>query len=123
MISVEDFSKAQIALACWRAAKEEIHTVMLCVCMVFQNRAKAGWYEGDLYENAVQYLKETAPEYPDTRNPQFQQMMAKLDTVLTGLVSDKTDGAIYFYDKRNSEVSLPEPYRVTTTIGNLVFVR
>ena len=123
MTSVEDFSKSQIALACWRAAKEELHTVMLCVCMVFQNRAKAGWYEGDVYENAVQYLRETKPEFPDTRDPQFQQMLVKLDTVLTGLVPDKTGGALYFYDKRTQEVSLPEPYKITTTIGNLVFVR
>ena len=122
-MTTSDFTKSQIALACWRAGKGELHQVMLSVCMVFKNRAAAGWYEGSLYENAIRWLAENPGEFPDERDPQFVQMLSKLDAVITGLVPDKTGGALYFYDKRMTDVSLPEPFRITANIGNLNFVR
>lgn len=117
-----DFRNSLIALACWRAAKHELHQVMLSVCMVFRNRAKAGWYEGDLYENVTRWLAENPGEFPDPRDPQFIQLLGKLDAVIEDRVPDKTDGAIYFVPKLNLEV-LPEGSRLTTTIGQMSFVR
>ena len=118
-----DFVKSVIALACWRAAQSELHTTMLAVCMVFINRAQAGYFNSDLYENCAQWLKENPGDFPDTRDPQFQQMLAKLDSVTSGMVSDRTGGALWFYPKDQLEVTLPKPYSIVATIGGLVFVR
>ena len=120
-----DYSKHVIATACWRAAKGELHQVMLSVCMVFLNRAQNGWFNGDLYENVVHWLDEESVcgGYPDTRDPQFQQLLSKLDAVTLGLVPDRTGGATYFVNRNQMEVTLPEPYKITTTIGQMAFIR
>lgn len=116
-----DFSKAMLALACWRAAKDELHSVMLMTAMVFRNRAL---YHGtDVYEEAATYLKELPdPDLPDVRDPQFGQMLVKLDGVAMGLVQDKTGGARWFTPKSNLEM-YGSAFSITTTAGNLVFLR
>ena len=116
-----EFGKSQIALACWRAAKSELHSTMLSVGIVFRNRAKAGWYEGDLYENAARWLAENPGEFPDLRDPQFQQLLLKLDSVTSGLAQDTTDGALWFCPK--SELPERLPGTITATLGQIVFVR
>jgi hypothetical protein len=114
-----DYATAQIATACWRAAQTELHSVMLAVCMVFKNRADAGWYDGDLYLNCVQWLEENPGDFPDTRDPQFQQLLAKIENVISGAVPDKTGGAIWFAPKIIEKfVGI-----VTATIGNMLFIR
>ena len=120
---VSEFSKAQIALACWRAAKTETHLVMLSVCQVFMNRAKAGWYDGDLYENCIRWLAEFPGEFPDLRDPQFQQLLTNLETVTSGMVQDKTDGALWFIPTNQIGKSLSSQFSVTTTIGGLSFIK
>ena len=116
-----DFTNSIIALACWRAAKNELHHVMLAVLMVFRNRAQAEWYDGDLYENCWRYLSEFGDGFPDVRDPQFLQLLAKTDAVIDGRVPDKTGGAIWFCPT----TQLPEKIEgtITTTIGGLTFVR
>jgi hypothetical protein len=116
-----DYANSQIATACWRAAQTELHSVMLAVCQVFKNRADAGWYDHDLYLNCTHWLEENPGEFPDTRDPQFQQLLAKLDNVISGAVPDKTGGAFYFVHKSQ----LPEQIAGTQTasIGNLIFIR
>ncbi len=114
-----DYSKSIIALACWRAAQTELHSAMLCVAMVFKNRADAGWYEGDIYTGACHWLDENPGAFPDTRDPQFQMLLGKLDLVLTGMAADKTSGALYFTSKLAEKIEGV----VTTTVGNLTFVR
>ena len=121
-MTTSEYAKSQIATACWLAAKPELHPVMLAVCQVFMNRAAAGWYDGDLYENAAHWLIENPPsELPDLRDPQFQQLLSRLETVTSGMASDKTGGALYFANKQD----LPEKIEgtVTTTIGGLVFIK
>jgi hypothetical protein len=114
-----EYSKAVVALACWRAAQTELHQAMLCICMVFMNRALVGWCEGDLYENAARWLQENPGNFPDIRDPQFGQLLAKLDGVISGAVPDKTGGALWFWSKTDD----PIQGSITTTIGNLIFVR
>ena len=123
-MTASDFRNAQLALACWRPAKTELHTAMLCVCQVFMNRAAAGWYDGDLYDNVCHWLDENPGEFPDTRDPQFGHLLSKLDSVTSGLVPDKTGGAMYFSTKEALEdIQIPEGYKITTTIGNMVFIK
>lgn len=120
MSSPSEFSKSMVALACWEAAKNETHQTMLCVCMVFMNRAAAGWCAGDLYENVTLWLLENPPnDFPDTRDPQFQHLLAKLDGVLSGLVPDKTGGALWFGPKTENPIA----GSVTMTMGQMIFVR
>jgi hypothetical protein len=116
-----DFSKSIIALACWRATQGETHQAMLCVCMVFLNRADTGWYGGDLYDNCTAWLSENDGDFPDTREPQFQQLLAKLDGVISGQVPDKTGGALYFVKKQDAVEKLAGS--ITATIGNMIFLR
>ena len=123
-MTTTDFKQSQIALACWRAARTELHQTMLAVCQVFMNRAAAGWYDGDLYENCCMWLSENPGEYPDPRDPQFQQLLSRIESVTSKLVSDVTGGAIYFTPKSElDEEALPKRYSITTTIGNMVFIK
>jgi hypothetical protein len=121
-VNSSDYTKSVIATACWRAARGELHSVMLSVCQVFMNRAAAGWCDGDLYENCVLWLQQeyVSPDYPDPRDPQFQQLLNKLETVTSGLASDKTGGALWFCPTLN----LPEKIEgtPTTTIGGMTFI-
>lgn len=119
-----DFKQSQVALACWCAAKTELHQTMLAVCQVFMNRASAGWYDGDLYENCCMWLSENPRDFPDTRDPQFQQLLSRIESVTSKLVSDVTGGAVYFTPKSElDEETLPKQYSITTTIGGLVFIK
>jgi hypothetical protein len=120
-MTTSDYAKSQIATACWRAAKSELHPIMLAVCQVFMNRAAAGWFDSDLYENCTHWLVENPGEFPDLRDPQFQSLLSRLETVTSGMASDKTEGALYFANKQD----LPEKIEgtVTTTIGGIVFIK
>lgn len=94
---------------------------MLAVGMVFKNRAKA--VSVDIYDIATLWLEENTEGFPDVRDPQFQQLLAKLDAVLDGRVPDKTDGALWFVPKSQLESGVLKPFTITTTIGQLVFAR
>jgi hypothetical protein len=120
-MTTSDFIKSQIALACWRAARDELHHVMLSVCMVFLNRSQASGK--DLYEEVTEYLEENTSGFPDTRDPQFQQLLNKLDTVTSGLVRDGTDGALWFVPKAKLETVMSPNMQITTTRGQMVFLR
>ena len=50
-MDASSFKSSIVALACWRAAPFDLHQAQLAVCQVFMNRAKEGWFDGDLYEN------------------------------------------------------------------------
>ena len=119
MTTTSDYTKSIIALACWRAAQTELHSAMLCVAMVFKNRADAGWFFGDVYENAFRWLVENPGNFPDTRDPQFQALLNKLDLVLEGTAADKTGGALYFTSRLEEKIE----GTITTTVGGLTFVR
>lgn len=116
------FKGSIVALACWRAAPAGLHQTQLAVCQVFMNRAKEGWFSGDLYENCAAFLAEEAVDvFPDPRDPQFGQLLSKLESVTSGLVADKTGGALYFLGRE----AMPEKLAgaITTIIGNLVFFK
>ena len=118
-MTASEFSRGVMAQAAWQAAQNETHQVMLSVLMVFKNRAEAGWYDGDLYENCARWLGENPGEFPDVRDPQFQNLISKLDGVITGLVPDKTGGAFYFAPK-DTEAFVGS---ITATVGQTIFIR
>lgn len=120
-MSPDNFTKSVIALACWRPAQNELHSVMLAVCQVYMNQADAGWFKGNVYECANHWLMENPGEFPDEREPQFQQLLAKIDNVLAGLIPDKTGGAIYF--ARKSDVAERIEATITMSMGSMIFLR
>ena len=120
MIS-SDFTKSVIVLACWNAARGELHPIMLSVCQVFSNRAKAE--DKEVYEIAAEWLTQNPPECPDEREPEFQQLLAKLDNVLGGMVPDRTDGALWFISKDKLQPDMLKAFKITAQIGQFYFVR
>jgi len=120
-LTPSDFTNSQIALACWRAAPGELHQAMLAVGMTFRNRARASGL--DVYQVAAEWLEGNTQGFPDVRDPQFQQLLSKLDAVLDGRVPDKTDGALWFVPKSQLESGVLKPFTITTTIGQVVFAK
>jgi len=121
-MDASSFKSAVVALSCWRAAPTELHQAQLAVCQVFMNRAKEGWFDGDLYENCWRWLEEQEPDdFPDPRDPQFGYLLSKLESVTSGLVSDKTGGATYFTHR--TQISECFTGVITTTIGGMVFFK
>ena len=118
-----DFTTSLVVLACWRAAKDELHSVMLAACQTFMNRAKANGT--DVYDEATSYLEINQEGWPDVRDPQFQALVAKINSVLDGQIPDRTSGALWFAPKSTLSQSpnLLEPYTITSTLGNMVFVK
>lgn len=119
-MTTSDYTKSIIALACWRAAQNETYQVMMYIGMVFRNRALAGWFEEDLYENCWQWLIDNPGPFPDVRAPQFQKLLVNIDTLTSNLVSDKTDGALWFAPLSETEQVVG---KITTTVGKIIFVR
>ena len=120
-MDASSFKSSIVALACWRAAPFDLHQAQLAVCQVFMTRAKDGWFDGDLYENCFRWLEENPGSFPDPRDPQFGHLLSKLESVTSGLVTDKTGGAMYFLHRD----AVPEKLAglITTTIGSLVFFK
>lgn len=121
-MNTSDFTKSIIALACWRRAKGELHQTMLAYCQVLMNRAKAGWWSGDLYTNSWYDLLGGGDEnFPDPRDPQFQNLISKLESVTSTLVQDKTGGALWAV--KTSELLEEVAGTITTVIGGLTFIK
>jgi spore germination cell wall hydrolase CwlJ-like protein len=117
-----DFTTSIIALACWRAARTELHSVMLAVCQTFMNRARA--IQQDIYRVAASYIDENPDgDFPDIRDPQFQNLISKIESVLDGRVPDKTDGALWFVSKDKLTPDLLKPFTRTAEIGQMIFCK
>lgn len=118
-----DFTTSLVVLASWRAAKDELHSVMLAACQTFMNRAKANGT--DIYEEATGYLEINTEGWPDVRDPQFQALVGKINSVLDGQIPDRTGGALWFASKvtLSQNPDLLTPYTITATLGNMVFVK
>jgi hypothetical protein len=120
MVTVQDYRISIVAVACWRASQPQVWGAGLFCGMVFMNQSKAGWFEGDVYECAKHWLMENQGPFPDTRDPQFQQMLFRLGPILDGRVADRTDGALWFAWRSSVDKIAGA---VTATFGDLVFVR
>lgn len=118
-----DFTTSLIVLASWRAAKDELHSVMLAACQTFMNRAKANGT--DVYDEALNYLEVNTKGWPDVRDPQFQALMGKINSVLDGQIPDRTGGALWFASKSvlSQSPDLLKPYTITVQLGNMYFVK
>lgn len=104
MIGIE-FEKSIVALACWREMRGEGVNAMLAVAFVLRNRAKSGWHNGSIYQNAIKLNQISSMsvlgdrntiKYPDVRDPDFQTLLHKLDAIYDDAPDMITSGARYY---------------------------
>jgi hypothetical protein len=100
-----EFEKGIVALTAWREMESEGLNGMIAVVFVLRSRAKAGWYGGSLYTNAIQKNQFSSMSvlgdkrtiaFPDTRDPVFQSLLAQIDAIYDGAPDTITNGALYF---------------------------
>lgn len=122
MTTISDYEKSIIALVCLSEFPGEPWTVGLFGAMVLRNRAKAGWFDGSMYQNAVAVLKESGGlrDLPDARDPALLNLLTKIDFVYSGETPDRTGGALYWVRSDKAEVVSGER---TAQAGRYVFFR
>lgn len=104
MIGTE-FEKAIVALSAWREMRGEGVNAMLAVVFVLRNRAKAGWNDGSIYQNAIALNQISSIsvlgdpntiKFPDIRDPDFQTLLHKIDAIYNDAPDQITSGAKYY---------------------------
>lgn len=107
-MQTEDFTKSIACLLAWREERGNQTNGMLGVLFVLRNRIKAGWFGGDWIRNMAvhgQFSSMTVKgdsqtvEYPDPRDPTFQQLLNYIDHIYDDTMPDTlTNGALYYAD-------------------------
>lgn len=117
-----DFEKAVVSLVCWNQMKGEQYRGMVSLAMMLRNRARANWFDGSIYLNAVALSKESKIEmdYPDAREPQFLALLQAMDGIFSDTVPDKTGDAMYCAHVSSQEAIVGE---ITTQVGQFIFFR
>lgn len=119
----EEFEKSIVALVCWKQMKEGLYRGMISVGLMLRNRAMAGWCEGSIYLNACLLAREEnikLDDLPDSREPQFQSLLHKMDDLFSGVLPDKTEGALYVAHISSQDAIAGE---ITTQVGQYIFFR
>lgn len=122
MIGLE-YEKAVVALVCWKQMKGELYRGMSSLAMMFRNRARSGWFDGSIYNNAIAWAREAnmnLSEAPDPRELQFQQLLQAIDGIFLDTVADKTGGSMYVAHISQADSIAGE---ITTQIGQYIFFR
>ena len=117
-MTASDFKSAIVALACWSAAPDDLHPVMLAVGHAMRNRVAAGLHP-DTYEAASWWLLQRADPFvvPDLRHPEFLNLLYRIDSLIAGFGTDPTDGATNWCNTKK----LHHAPNITATIGSLTF--
>lgn len=118
-----DYEKSIVALICWKQMRGELYRGMSYLAMMLRNRAEAGWFEGSIYNNAVAVAREAGMNWadaPDSREPQYQQLLQIMDGIYTGQTPDRTGGALYFAHSTTADSIAGE---ITTQVGQYIFFR
>lgn len=122
MLGIE-YEKAIVSLVCWKTMKSETYRGMIAMAMMLRNRANAGWFEGSIYNNAIvlgRDMKLDWSDFPDAMEPEYQGVLANMDGIYSGIVPDKTGGALYCSHVSSLDSLVGE---ITTQIGQFVFYR
>ena len=139
MIGLE-FEKAIVSLACWREMRSESVNGMIAVAFVLRNRAKAGWHHGSIYQNAIALNQISSIsvlgdpntiKFPDTRDPDFQTVLHKMDAIYDGATDSITSGALYYAVLTDATsgwffkniVSKPDEHPRVAQIGKTTFFK
>lgn len=118
-----EYEKAVVALICWKQMKGELYRGMSYMAMMLRNRAKAGWFDGSIYFNAVAVARESEmklEDFPDARELQFQNILQAMDGIFSDVTPDRTGGAMYVAHASSVETLAGE---ITTQVGQYIFFR
>lgn len=116
----DTFEKSIVALACWDAAKGEQLNGMLAVGSCLNNRAKAGWFNSSIYDNAVALCVENRiNQFPDVREPSFQNLLQLIDGIETRF--DLTNGGLWFCSAKEEKDTSKTTF--TGQVGQLQFFK
>lgn len=105
-MTAPDYEKAIVALICWKTMRGELYRGMVGLACMFRNRANAGWFEGSIYLNAVAFANESTvnwTEFPDAREPGFQNLLHAMDGLYNGNLADKTGGSLWVAHKSTAD--------------------
>jgi Cell Wall Hydrolase len=95
MPNVADFEKSLLALVMWRSLDSDGLQGMVAVGLVVRNRVLAGWNGGN-WLAVIAATSEYSMTWPDTRDPMFQAVLARADSIYDGREPDITNGALYY---------------------------
>lgn len=118
-----EYEKSVVAIICWKQMRGELYPGMIRLAMMLSNRAKSGWYDGSIYNNALAFSREMKMEwedFPDAREPQFSDLLRVIDGVFTDTVIDHTHGATYCAHISASDSIAGE---ITAKIGQFIFFK
>jgi len=118
-----DYEKSIVALICWKQMRGELYRGMSYLAMMLRNRADAGWFEGSIYNNAIAFSNDMGmkwDEFPDSREPQYQQLLQVIDGIYASAVPDRTGGALYCAHSTTADSIAGE---ITTQVGQYIFFR
>jgi hypothetical protein len=139
----QDYEKGIVALTCWREMRGELAPGMISVAQVLYNRAKAGWHNSSMYENAIatnQFSSMTIKgdantvQFPDSREPEFVKLLQFVDGLYSeggAFPVDLTNGALYYAVLADSTstwffnniASRPDIHPRTAVIGKTTFFK
>ena len=99
------YIRALLATFCWNEPHEDALNGFIGAGLVISNRVRAGWSGGDwlaVLKSAPLFSYRALPLNPppltfgDIRNPIFQKILQRVDTIFSGSELDFTKGALYY---------------------------
>lgn len=104
-MTISDYIKGMLATLMWREDRSDGLQGMTAVGLVVRNRVRAGWNGGDWcavmaahnqFSSMVIIGDPNTVVWPDTRDPLFQKVLVKVETIYDGTEPDITGGALYY---------------------------
>lgn len=129
MTGVTDFIKSMLALAMWQEDGPDGLQGMTAVGLVVRNRVVAGWCGGD-WIGVIASVAKTEAVFPDTRDPKFQAVLGRANSIYEGTEPDITAGGLYYARLSGPEISpwlvenilqKPEAHPRLGTVGQTTF--
>lgn len=103
--TAQDFETAIVCLCCWREMRSYLYRGMIAIAHVIHNRAKAGWFHGNEYQNVIaenQFSSMTIHndpqlvKYPEQFDLQFEKLLVNVCAAMDEELVDPTNGAMYY---------------------------
>lgn len=82
----------------YREGKDHGVNAQLAVLFCLRNRIAANWENGDLHKILnMEYITSDYPDIPDTRNPDFVQIIGAVEGIFDNSIQDRlTNNAFYW---------------------------
>ena len=116
-MTVENYIKAQLAELAWKTAHQSGHNTTVAIALAVANRVRER-YQGNWLE-AFNEAQIPAGQHPDPRDPEFQRLLAEIDTIYDGGQDVLTNGALWFI----KDATLPIMGERTAELGGFTFYK